>query len=751
MSAAVVDRGTEPGVVDLRGVQAATLSRYALAALAASWIWVVAAGRTLDASLDMGPILAPLALFLSAGGVLLLPRLHPRLRTSLLLAGAACCCLVQYIRTADVIWLYYEVLFVLLGVPLGGPRAPFCLAALASLLARLATYLAPLAGTAKLAPVYVLLWATAAVSYASSSALHTVLGWAIDSQATAWRTASEVIKRREQLRRTLDSLHHAHAALERTTIELEAARRDAEEARQIKGRFVANISHELRTPLNVIVGFAEMLCTSPESYGDFAWPPDLREDLLTIWHNARHLLSMVDDVLDLAQIEAAHLPIMPEPTDLNQLIRDALVTIGPLLRNTSLELRVSLAPGLPQLNLDRTRIRQVLLNLINNALRFTASGFVQVGTELQDGAVLTYVRDTGPGIPEDKLQRIFDEFEQVDTSIRRPHQGAGLGLAISRQFIGLHGGRIWAESAEGAGSTFCFTLPLPGKAMASQPRLARRPMPARHRQEGTESRVVVLSSDPLAIRVLERHLVDVQVSAVATEDGALSTVKSEHPDALFVLAESGAQTEALDQADRLCRALAPLDLTIVVSTMPTERGASSILGVPELLIKPVTADDLLTSMRRLCPRPSRVLIVDDDPDTVRLYTRVLRQGWHHLELLTADTAAGAIALLARRPDLILLDLQLPDRTGLDVLEAARTDAATAKTPVMVVTARGPAQKLLPGAKGAIHVVRSCPLSATETVRLLGVVTKALPPRYAPAFTPAESPAPAPGIPGAAPA
>ncbi|MHB0876345.1 MAG: ATP-binding response regulator [Anaerolineae bacterium] len=743
MPSADAGQVTVTNVVDLRGVRAGALAGVSLTALVVTWVWMVWTGRMLDQSLDLQALLGPASLFVAAGIVLLLPRLHPVPRMAILLGGAAACFAAQYLHTGDPAWLYYQVLVILLSVPLADPPAPFVLAAVTSLLLYVLSGLVPAAPPINLVPVLVLLWIAAGISWAGARTLYTVLGWALASQADAWRTATEVIKRREQLRRTLDSLHHAHSALERTSRELEAARMEAEEARQVKARFVANISHELRTPLNVIVGFAEMLCTSPEVYGDFTWPPDLREDLLTIWHNARHLLSMVDDVLDLAQIEAAHLPVMPEPTDINQLIRDALDTIGPLLRNASLGLRISLAADLPLLNLDRTRIRQVLLNLTSNAARFTSTGYVQVGTVLRDDAVLVYVRDTGPGIPKAKLETIFDEFEQVDTSIRRPHQGAGLGLAISRQFLRLHGGRIWAESAEGEGSTFFFTLPLPGQAMAVQPRIARRPMPATAGNQ-PEAQAVMLSSDPIAMRVLERHLADLPVTAAASEEEAVAIVLAQHPEAVLILAENGEMAAATDQAGRILEAVKPADLTVAVCTVPTERGAGAVLGVPELLIKPVAAADLLAAVRKLRPNPSRVLIIDDDPDTVRLFSRLLRREWRQIELLTAGTGEAAIRCLPQCPDLILLDLQLPDTTGVEILRAARGNPLSVHTPVVVVTARGPAQELLPSNKGRIEVLRNSAFSATETVRFLGLVVKALPPRYA-------APTSAPSIRGVVPA
>jgi CheY-like chemotaxis protein len=511
---------------------------------------------------------------------------------------------------------------------------------------------------------------------------------------------------------------------------LEAARLEAEEARRIKSRFVANISHELRTPLNIIVGFAEMLCTSPEVYGSFDWPPSLREDLLAIWRNAEHLLNMVDDVLDLAQVEAARLPITPELTDLNQLIRETLVAASALLRHSPLDLRVALTAKVPLLNLDRTRIRQVLLNLINNAVRFTEQGYIEVGSYLRDQEVVVYVRDTGPGIPAEKLETIFEEFEQVDTSIRRPHQGAGLGLAVSRQFIRLHAGRIWAESDLGGGSTFAFSLPLPGKKTAIQPLQPRRQGQPRGSYQEEEHRVVVLCRDPIAVRLLERHLEGLALLAAGSPAEAAGLVKQWHPEAACIIVEGPSElVEAMAAAHELLDAVQPFDLTVVVCSLPTERGASLALGVAELLVKPVTQAEIVAAIKRLSPEPSRVLVVDDEPDMLRLLARVIRREWRQAEVLAATSGEAAIALLPRRPDLILLDLLMPGMTGAEVLNVLRSNRETASIPVVVITARGPAQDLQVLRRGELRVIRNSSLSATELVRLLNLLTKALPPHY----------------------
>jgi len=236
----------------------------------------------------------------------------------------------------------------------------------------------------------------------------------------------------------------------------------------------------------------------------------------------------------------------------------------------------------------------------------------------------------------------------------------------------------------------------------------------------------------MATRLLERHLEELSVLPAASLEQAAALVREQHPAAAFILAEPGAQAldAALAQGEGLLGAVAPFDLTVAVCTLPTERGASLALGVDELLVKPVTRAEVLAAMKRLCPMPTKVLIVDDDADMLRLLARLVKKEWPRAEILQATSGEAAIALLPRQPNLMLLDLLMPGITGSEVLAAMRANPRTAGTSVVVITGRGPAQELQPSGRGAVHVLRRSSLSAGETVRLLSLLARALPPRYA---------------------
>ncbi|MCL6431904.1 MAG: response regulator, partial [Anaerolineae bacterium] len=697
-----------------------------LTGLASSGAWIVGLAVVRYTPPPAIVLASPLALLLASMASLFVRRLPTAVRAAVFLLGLTTSLVLGFLASPARDWLYCLSLVVIASGALVGPAASYGIAALLTVVSGACLWgmPGPQPLLQSLAPIG-LLWGAALVSCQSSRSLYATLLWALESQNRAWQTAEEVRTRRAELRRTLDSLRMTHGLLERTVQELEAARAEAEQAREIKAHFVANISHEFRTPLNIIVGFAEMLCTRPEAYEGVSWSPALREDIATIWRNAEHLLKMVDDVLDLAQIEASRLPVLPEPTDLIRLIHETLATGSALLRESHLELRVSLPETLPLFRIDPTRVRQVLLNLVNNAVRFTHQGYIQVGAYLSDGEVTVYVRDTGEGIPPDKLETIFERFEQVESSGRRPHGGLGLGLAISRQLVRLHGGRMWAESEPGKGSTFYFTLPCTEPERAGTAQLMRTHAAAS--PQGSRPSAVVLCQDPLVVRMLARHVERLDVVGASSVAEARALVGEVHPAAVVAVGDA---PSTLDQARALLSELVPLDVAAIVCDYPTERQAGSALGVSDFLVKPVTQRELAAAIARLKPRPRHVLVADDDPDMLRLLCRMVQQEWSDAEILSAATGVDALRLALQAPDVVLLDLFMPGLSGVEVLARLRANPATARIPVIVVTARTPAEELANLRECEVRVLRKRGLAAGEMVRLIESLGVALSPRYA---------------------
>ena len=283
--------------------------------------------------------------------------------------------------------------------------------------------------------------------------------WLNDHYLRTQRAATEVQARRAEVEQALADLEHANRQLALANERMAVLRAIAEEAQKSKTEFVARVSHEFRTPLNMIIGLVDLLVETPEVYGE-ALPTALFEDLKIVHRNCEHLSSMVSDVLDLSQVEAGRVALHQERVNLPELIDGAVAVVTSLLERKGLALVVDVPPGLPAIYCDPTRIRQVVLNLVSNAVRFTERGGITIRVVQQDEAIQVSVADTGPGItPEDAL-RIFEPFCQGTRGPWRDRGGSGLGLTISKQFIELHGGRIWLDSQPGQGATFTFSLPI---------------------------------------------------------------------------------------------------------------------------------------------------------------------------------------------------------------------------------------------------------------------------------------------------
>jgi signal transduction histidine kinase len=228
------------------------------------------------------------------------------------------------------------------------------------------------------------------------------------------------------------------------------------QANQLKSQFLASMSHELRTPLNSIIGFSKVLLNRLD--GDLTERQDTY--LRSVHKSGTHLLQLINDILDFSRIEAGRVEVYPEEIDLHELVTECIESSLPLLRGKPLRIDQEVPDALPRLVADRTKVKQILLNLLSNAIKFTAAGRACVRVRTEDGLVHVSVVDTGIGIREADLSRLFEPFHRLDTPLSRQVGGTGLGLAISKKFVEIQGGRLWAESHENQGSTFHFTLPV---------------------------------------------------------------------------------------------------------------------------------------------------------------------------------------------------------------------------------------------------------------------------------------------------
>jgi signal transduction histidine kinase/CheY-like chemotaxis protein len=482
--------------------------------------------------------------------------------------------------------------------------------------------------------------------------------------------------------RTID-LAAANRALLAANVVAERARTAAEEANFYKTRFLTNMSHELRTPLNAIINFAHFL-GDPE-YGPIADQQRMFQS--RILYNGEHLLGLINDILDLSKIEAGKMDLVSDAVDLAPLFHGVMSTAIGLTKEKGLTLDLDIPENLPHVWIDKTRVRQVLLNLLSNAAKFTEQGTITLRASASDkGFVRISVQDSGIGIPAEHQQRVFEEFQQVQDDLNRTHQGTGLGLPISKRLIELHGGQIWLESVLGAGSTFSFTLPI--ARLNRSERVAPTISAALPTRLPITAPIAVIDDDPDTQQILRTMLeaVGYRVHCILDSGVALAELRSIAP-ALIIL---DLQMEPIDgwtllENIRADASLAAIPVVICSISDPSGDQVGLLANVTAYLPKPVRQDELLTLLHRWAA-PAHILVIDDDADARQVLRAMLEKQGHRVsEAANGSTALTLIPEL--QLDLILLDLMMPGMDGFEVIEYMREMPAAAHLPVIVVTAR----------------------------------------------------------------
>jgi hypothetical protein len=456
-------------------------------------------------------------------------------------------------------------------------------------------------------------------------------------------------------------------------------------AHRTKAAFLANMSHELRTPLNAILGYSELL---EEEARDAA--ADLLPDLRRVHRAASHLLRLINDILDVSKIEAGRVGLFLETFDVLELVQEVVDTVRPLVDSNRNRLRLDVDLAQREMRGDRTKIRQLLFNLLDNACKFTEDGELVIRVEslsATDGATMLAfsVEDTGIGMSEAHLARLFEPFTQADSSTTRRYGGTGLGLALCRLLAHLMGGEIQAHSRLGEGSTFTFTVP--AVVDTSGVRSTDAELGVQVHGAGNTT-VLVIDDDPSVRDLLARFLVKEGYRVVCAPDGetGLEVAREQRPDAI-TLDVMMPQVDGWEVLRRLKADPVVGDIPVVMVSIVDNTGLGFALGASDYLTKPIDRQSLL---RALAPFRGRgqgtVLVVDDHPDVRDVLARTLRkEGW------TVDEANGgeaALSYLARHtPDVIVLDLLMPGVDGFTVIDRLSANPAWADIPVLVVTAK----------------------------------------------------------------
>ena len=490
---------------------------------------------------------------------------------------------------------------------------------------------------------------------------------------------------------------------------LEIAFEHAEESRQAKARFAANVSHELRTPINLIVGFSEVMILAPEVY-EQPLPASYRADIQAVYRNARHLQHLINDVLDISQLEARHLAIVREKASLRDCVREAGNMVADLIAKKGLDFQFHLPPDLPDMWFDPLRIRQILLNLLINAVRFTSEGSIIIEVKIDEKEAVVSVVDTGVGLSEADIKRVFEEFFQAGGGDVPGERGSGLGLTLSRELIRLHGGAMTVSSTglPGRGSRFSFSLPTTQKLVAQMP--TSNPLA---KAVDTEKRILVLDADEAVTGFFARYLKSHQVRECNTEADALRALRQFLPDALLLACDQE-YPQLLDQIRRFHRGM-----PVVTMPMPSGRSAIRQRGVHDYLVKPVSRAQLYKALSPFGDELGSIMIIDDNRDIVRLFSQTLRSLDREYDVRAAFAGPEGIKLMREQPpDLLMLDVLMPEMDGFAVIAAMQADAALRDVPIILVSAKGASESITPDIRGEITLRRESGYSPIELVTLV---------------------------------
>ncbi|WP_052344358.1 response regulator [Bacillus ndiopicus] len=498
---------------------------------------------------------------------------------------------------------------------------------------------------------------------------------------------SEIAEKTKEIYKMNEELKELNSNLEllvkERTAQLEQAHDEAIKANMVKSKFLANMSHELRTPLNAIIGYSEMLAEEAEEIGETLFVDDLSK----IRNAGRHLLSLINDILDISKIEAGKMEVHYEKVAIQQLVQDVIATVRPLVDQNNNELITRIDDG--EMTTDVTKLRQILINLISNASKFTKDGTVTLTVAEEARKAQTgfsfRIQDTGIGMTAEQLEKLFQPFTQADASTTRKYGGTGLGLAISQSFSEILGGEISVESELNVGSTFTCWLPI---SSVEELALANKGEVQKHEKK-SKVNILHIDDDPLNHQLMKHYLAKEDWTLAYASNGqeGLEMARQLQPeviclDILMPSMDGWSVLTALKNDEELQH------IPVIIWSMVKDEPLGYSLGASEYLTKPINKESLVSTLERYVAEKQQlqVLVVEDDITTSELMTKLLnKEGYAVTQARNGQHAIDCVK--NEKPQLILLDLMMPEMDGFQFINELRETAEWREIPVVVVTAK----------------------------------------------------------------
>ncbi len=500
--------------------------------------------------------------------------------------------------------------------------------------------------------------------------------------------AHEVAAREQNLSQAVDQ---RTAQLAESMKAAQEAKLQAEEASSTKSKFLANMSHELRTPLNAIIGYSEMLIEEITDLG----APDLIPDVQKIHGAGKHLLGLINNILDLSKVEAGKVELFLETFAIAPLLTEVTDTLHPLIAKNHNTLVVNCSAEIGSMRADITKLRQSLFNLLSNASKFTENGTITLAVRKEPAWVTFLVSDTGIGMTPQQQTKLFQSFTQADASTTRKYGGTGLGLVITQQFCEMMGGSIQVESEAGKGTA--FTIRLPEQVQELQPE--RQPEPreisagfsgvdAIHAAIPGASSILVIDDDPAVLDIMQRFLNREGFNVITSLSGqeGLRLARAQSPD-LILLDVRMPNLNGWEVLSRLKSDPELASIPVVMVTIEEDQSLGSALGATDYLVKPVDSERLLTLLQPYrSESPLSVMVVEDNADNREMLCRqLIKAGWRVLE---AENGLRALEIMrTEQPGIILLDLMMPEMDGFEFIRELRQHPQWRSLPVIVLTAK----------------------------------------------------------------